>query len=819
MYRTAGHLRFAGFVVGLILCSMTAGVGGAQMAEGSFSTGAATRAWEKWDAALQAVLNRDAEATESAFGELLASDPSPFRIALLADHTVQHTANGGAVLLLEQDFESGALGENGSAVVEQLLAGREQMNEADDGWYFCQIGRFDVAEANFQALLKSEPDPVALLEFMDQVPKRREVLIRLLDNATVGASIRAIQGLLDRGELILKADPTRIRLNINRLAGPPRGFENAVQRLQDSGENAVPLLIETMRDAQRKAMLQPVLRCLPLIDRPGLNPLVMALRMNDPAAKVHVIEALGKIGYTQSASYLLQLAQDEQAGSSIREAATQALSALRTRGLPVDPAQPAAKAFYQLAEGYHADRASLAADGRLELANVWYWRDDMLVNIEVPSAIFNEIMCMRCCEEALRLDPSMKPALALWLAANFRREAQLPAEQVDGTRPDNYPPAEYFAQAAGAEYCLMALARAVREGDPAVALGAIAALRTTGGPASLVNDADGQMPLAGALSFADRMVRVRAGLTLGGARPVRAFHNYQNLMPVLSEALALHAGQRGALVIDPDSGTANEIGAMLREQGYETLTDAGLYSGLQKARDELAGLDVVFIASDITGPDLTAGLDSLRAEFRFASTPVVVVTKPGAGEAVRDLVQADYRLGSVPAGADRFEVDRVVAAVTRSVGAQPITPEVGASLAREAAEVLRLLALTSNTLLDISAAEVALIDALTTEDRELRVAVAEDLGYLGSRGAQEAIAEIALDTAESEEMRVLMFSALAEAAKRRGNLLGDDLLEQIIKIAESDENMTIREAGSRALGALNVPGEPASVIIRNQYRG
>ena len=64
-----------------------------------------------------------------------------------------------------------------------------------------------------------------------------------------------------------------------------------------------------------------------------------------------------------------------------------------------------------------------------------------------------------------------------------------------------------------------------------------------------------------------------------------------------------------------------------------------------------------------------------------------------------------------------------------------------------------------------------------------------------------------------------MFTALAEAAKHRGNQLPDELVAELTTIAESDENMVIRTAASRTLGALNLPGNPASVIIRNQYGG
>ena len=90
---------------------------------------------------------------------------------------------------------------------------------------------------------------------------------------------------------------------------------------------------------------------------------------------------------------------------------------------------------------------------------------------------------------------------------------------------------------------------------------------------------------------------------------------------------------------------------------------------------------------------------------------------------------------------------------------------------------------------------------------------------MGTSRAQEAIAKIALDAATQEEMRVRMFAALADAAKRKGNLLNEELVKAVVAVAQKETNMTIREAASQALGALNVPGEPASQIIRDQYRG
>ncbi|MEW6197876.1 MAG: HEAT repeat domain-containing protein [Planctomycetota bacterium] len=816
MYPTAGPVRYAGLVFGVLLVGSIAVL--AQTTTEGFITGTTAQAWEKWFDAMQAILDRNPERAETAFGELLALEPSPFRVALLADHTVQRTAAGGAVLLFEQDMEANALGPNGQAVAQRLTTGREQMNEADDGFYFCQIGRFDVAQANFRALLDADPDPVAVLEFTDRSPKRRDILLQLTGNPTVGDSARALLRVLDRGEVAIKADPTRIKENIARLGGPPRGYENACEALKASGEYAIPFVVQTLRDPGKQELLRPIVRCLPQIDRPALNPLVMALRMNDDATRQYLTEALAQIGYTQAVPYLLRLQEDPTTSPKGRQDATQALEALAARAAGPLPTS-AAEAFLALAEDYYADKPSLAADARLDTANVWYWRDDLLQNVKVPTPIFNEIMCMRCCEEALRLNAGLRPALALWLAANQRREAQLPPGQTDPTRPEDFPPPLYFAQSAGADYCLMTLARAVDSGDPAVALGMVEALHNTAGPASLLADAAGRLPLAEALSFPDRMVRIRAALTLGRGRPVQTFLNHQNLMPVLAEALTLHAGARAALIVDPDAASANAVAGVLRAQGYEVVIEAGLLPGLERVRKDLPAVDVLFIASDVREPELAAGLGMLRSEFRFASAPVVVVSKAGGADLVRALVRADHRLTELPAGAGPSEIGRAVATVSHAVGAKPITPEVGVQLAYEAGAVLRDLALTNNPVFNVADVEPALLTALGSSDVALRVLIAEVLGYLGSSKAQEAIARIALDAAESEDMRLKMFAALTEAAKRRGNLLGDEAVRRIITIVESEPNMTLREAASATLGALNVPGEPASTLIRNQYGG
>lgn len=819
MRKTRGLLRLAGLLAGVGVV-LGAGVSAmAQTTDDDFSTGVAAASWQAWQAAMQAILDRKPEQVETRFAELLEHQPSPLRLALLAHRTVWRTGLGGAVLLFELDRESRALGPNGQKVADLLAGGQEQMNQADDGWYFCSIGRFDVADANFRALLAADPDPVALVEFTDAVKKRREILVQLATNAVVGESIRGVLRMLDRGEELIKADPLRILANIERLGGPPRAYENAEAWLRQSGEYAVPFLVQALRDRGRQHLTLPIRRCLPRISRPALNPLVMALRVEEPAVRGYLIEALGQIGYPQAAAYLLQLREKSAGDAATVAAVDAALAMIRQRDASLPQDLTAAEAFYRLAEAYYRGDGSLAADARLETANVWYWRDDLVQNVPVPTAIFDEVMCLRCAEEALRLDPGLKKAQALWLAANFRRVAQLPEGEIDRTRPENYPPPGYFAQSAGAGVCLMALTRAVDDRDPAVALGLIHALRSTGGPASVVADVDGRLPLAEALSFPDRMVRVRAALTLGHARPTRPFLGHQNLMPALCEALLLFGGARTALVVEPDTENGNRLAGVLRADGYEVVSDVEFLRGLNKVRAHFPALDVILLASDLQDVPLPAALAQLRGEFRFAATPVVIVARPGQRELVRDLVRGDHRLGQITPEEAAEPLLGTVAEVSRRVGVSPITPELGAELALEAAQTLRMLAVTNNPLVAIQDAQAALISAMGTSDPHLRLAVAQSLGHVPTTAAQEAIAKNALDESVPEEMRINMFAALAEAARNCGNQLGPETIARVVKIAESEPDLLIRTAASQALGALNLPTDKGSEIIRNQYGG
>src|SRR2546423_15631167 len=73
-------------------------------------------------------------------------------------------------------------------------------------------------------------------------------------------------------------------------------------------------------------------------------------------------------------------------------------------------------------------------------------------------------MAMRACEYSLKLGQSSSgDALSLWLASNYKREAELPEGQQDPTRQANQPSAHFYGVDSGAAYLNNALGRAPRD--------------------------------------------------------------------------------------------------------------------------------------------------------------------------------------------------------------------------------------------------------------------------------------------------------------------------------------------------------------------
>lgn len=786
--------------------------------------GQSEEAWNVWQAATKAVEREDQKAAAAAFEQLAALKLSDLRVALMADRT-------GSVRL-EQMAAAADAPANLKELVARISAGRKQKALAEDGWHFAAIGRFKYADANFKALADSSPDPVALLELSRQNPNRHAILVKLLANTEVGPSAKRFLEILGEGEDQLRSDPHEIAANILKLGGPPRVANNAASRLKASGEYAVPHLIQFLQDPKRQSLHPAIIKLLPRLGREAMNPLCQALSIDDHVARLAIINALGAIGYRQAVPYLARLAESKDAPPDVQAAARQALATLGR------PSGDTAQLFYELADDYYSNIDSLKADPRRKTANVWYVRDNELRVIEVPSEIFNDIMTMRCCEEALRLSPDLTAATALWLAANIQREARLGLDvesdqpdglaNKDGTRPDACPRSLYFARAAGPKYNHMVLSRAFRDKDPGVALGAIAALSDTAGEPALVGADDLKQPLVQMLAFPNRQVRIKAALAIARALPRSAFQGADNVMPVLAEAL-VQSGRQSALVVDADDAEANKLQAVMRAAGFECASGPNLYAAREAAaKANITSYDVILLASDIARPDLESAITELRRDLPTAATPILVVAKEGqmprAGKATRLSAGVEVLLADVTELGDPEKIkEQVMSRVQRaakSLGMTSLSGEIALALALQAAEALRDLGENRSDVLDFSRAVPALITTLSGGSPALRVKAGHALALADSEKAQAALAEAAFNAQHTPEERISAFADLAESGRRNGNLLGSgDLVSKLIEFTMNEKDLVLRAAASKALGALDLPSNKASEIIRGQYRG
>ena len=697
-----------------------------------------------------------------------------------------------------------------------------------DFLHFVKIGQFQIANKFAEALLKHpEASPVRLLELSEQHPDSLEVLTIILSNSEVGANARRVLDGINEGRQIRRRDPERIKADIAALAGEPQQVLNATQRLQWSGEYAVPWMIAALRDSSRADLHPRIIKALPKLGLRAVNPLVMALRVDSDVIKRVVIEALAQLGYPHALPYLKQVVEDQKIGQNIRQAAVSAIE--RIGSANVSGTKTAAALFLELANQYYANEGSVRADPREDEANVWYWRKDGVQFERVPREIFDEVMTMRCCEEALRLQPDHAEAQALWLAANFRREAQLGVADVaseqmdkacekDATRPKDYPRAIYFARSAGPRFNHMVLGRALKDFDTAVALGAIAALTETAGESSLIGQQDVKQPLVEALTFPDSMVRIRAALALGRALPTTSFAGSQEVVPVLAEALGL-TGQRNVVVVDPDASNLNRLLGILREAGLRAVGEGRFDQATKQAREQLPTLEGWFLASDLSGPDLRAALAEVRRQPGGKNTPVVILIKPRQMALVEEIAREDQAVGRVLASQDKTRLLQEWQLVNRRVGRVDLNADIATGLAMAAAATLRLIAASHSPVYDVGRAETALITGLKHDVQDLRVLCAQALAMVPSATAQQAIAGHALNEATKDDLRIELFAALAESGRHNGNKLGDDQLNALIQIVMKEKKLPIRTAASAAFGALNVPGNRASEIIRAQYGG
>lgn len=139
--------------------------------------------------------------------------------------------------------------------------------------------------------------------------------------------------------------------------------------------------------------------------------------------------------------------------------------------------------------------------------------------------------------------------------------------------------------------------------------------------------------------------------------------------------------------------------------------------------------------------------------------------------------------------------------------------------ALRAAKVLLKLAQSRNRILDLSLAQSALLAATKDKRPEIQMLAGHVLAYLNNAAAQNAIAAMALDENNTQDIRISGFNSLAVSAQLNANLLNEAAVDAIYSLVGSKQaDAGVRAAAAAAYGALNLPSQKVKNLILDQAR-
>jgi hypothetical protein len=409
--------------------------------------------------------------------------------------------------------------------------------------------------------------------------------------------------------------------------------------------------------------------------------------------------------------------------------------------------------------------------------------------------------------------------LSLWLAANYKREVQLPEGQKDATRQENQPDANYYGVTAGSQYLSAALARALKDHDSAVALKVIVSLQQIAGQANIFGSQGQQSqagtPLIDAMSYPDRLVRFEAAFAIAGALPQSQFFGQERVVPLLAEAIS-QTGQAGIVVAMPSQDEANAVVEALKQNNAANAVAATSAETAAGAANSLAAVDLIVISEDLGPEQVNRLLQLANTNPKLQGATKLVITKTGASPYFE---RAAAEKSFIAAQAPDLATLRAAIDQTRAKGATlAMTPDLATKYALRAGELLKKLAISRGQVMDVSAARPALLTALDDPRPDVIRIAGEVLGLINSRDAQAGLLTKASNEKTPDDLKISLYRSLASNAKFFGNQLDQTQVQSLSTIVGNATNLEVRSAAAEARGALNLPADQAKQLIVNQSR-
>jgi len=592
------------------------------------------------------------------------------------------------------------------------------------------------------------------------------------------------------------ADPEAIKALIARLDGDDWAERRKAMRelVVNHGEYVVPHLVPRLdsEDPDRRAYAMEWLRQLGV---QAVLPLIQALELSGEMTRANAARVLGQIGDRRAWPYLLSLAVTGE--ESVAGAARWALGEMGMQGGPVD----VAPAFLGLADAYYGRDVEVVDPFRGVYA-VWAAQDDQLVAREVPRDVYHLKLAEEVLYDLLDMAPGNLDGRVL-LASVLIAQAQAaqPTGSEGGRPEDVLAKASMLAAVEGADVLDGVVRKALADGRPAVASGAVELL------GSMLDPDTFRAPngLTDALASSYKRVRFRAAIQIARVGPAEDFPGRGQVVPTLAECLGQTA-VRTVLVIDDVMETRERVISALNDRGYFAYGATSGALGLARVRDYPIE-DACIIRYDLQDRSVSQVVKELRDDPRTADVPIALLCAPSdVGDAKTNYADRVQLFIQAPAAdADAWEPEL-----------REKLPEL--DRAREEATMLAataagLLAHMDPRRQGFSAAGAvdALIGVLQRDDR-VRTPALDALGAVGDAAALAPVLDVFRDATASESVRGHAAFSLARISRANGTIAPEarDMLESAILGEGGDDYM--RMLGKAAGIAPLEPAQRAELL-------
>ena len=663
------------------------------------------------------------------------------------------------------------------------------------------IGRADLAKSAAEVLLNTNVTPSQAAQIVD-TGGFAERFQRALESSRAMPEVSTLATELgkkvDAGRLDLARDPARIDAAVTNLNGTLRQQTFAMRSLEAAGAYAMPALIRAFTAGASSSQELMAERAILNIGRNAVLPLCESLNGLPAGQQVRVIRVLGELGSKIAAPWIASVANAKGATSDVRQAASEAMSRMGVSSTDQNALWTSmARSFIVGAEGL------LPYPAEMQQPTWRFDGDHGLMPKMVSTGVYCDIMAQRCALQAMNSDAGNGTALAVYLAAGLRLEAQETATEVASPLSPSS-----LVQAAGPMVGRQVLGLGVEIGDAGLQLQAIRALSKTGGPTTLVSGSE-QNPLIACLDSANRRVRVEAALAVARAMPSTSFPRANAVVPTLAATLR-EGGHLAAGVVAMQAEDRTQIESWLRAQGFDVMGSTESASALRTAMTGHGSADLVVVAGD---PTFVSNQGRALRGDALTSSAMLLLAVPEQDAVRVDRSLRDSRSANVwflGSSGETFN-GAVKVLMNRASGGMPSAEDM-ATLAMDSSDALIGIGRVGGGPFRMIDAEGALIDGLSRQQGDLRARIAMALALVPSQSAQRALLSAALK-AEGDD-RAMLLRATAESARRFGDKADPTQVDRLRALLVDGKGAE-GAAAAECYGALNLgPQESIKLILK-----